>query len=520
MRTAGWQLLGAGLLGGMAAMPAQAQNALKDAPKLRGSHGFVRVSLLDTLDTLELEARGERYPLTAQAALGGTEYGAWLPPGDYRVVQLRRRDKSPFAPVHVEAGQLIDLGGLSQVAMDGLFNQPLHLEHPELDAQALKTAELLGLDPQKRSVWRTDELAQAWRGSSRDFGLIGKLIDDALKQSETRPLGERLRQATLPAEALALARKAASPQHEKPGLDKDGTLYFGARFGQIKLRTADGRWRSLDTGSLQTMTAVSIDGERLLAGGRQGLLRGSVDAGKTWSTLAQLPGDESIVDISARQERWWIVSAVLTPHVVDTQGQVTLTRRVKLYSAPLDQPERLSLVREFKRDADMDYWIGDASLAQWQGEHLLINLQDRVERLHVPTSTWSKLNLPHDANLFHISGDRMMTALNAVGFFSTLSVSSDAGATWRKMPKPPGAQFRSISFDSPNSGLTQRWNYSTGTEFYRYVADAKDWVQEKVDPATCLRMLHDAAGTARYCVSFEGAVLALVDGRWKLEELP
>ncbi len=77
-----------------------------------------------------------------------------------------------------------------------------------------------------------------------------------------------------------------------------------------------------------------------------------------------------------------------------------------------------------------------------------------------------------------------------------------------------------MNFDSAVAGLATRWNtgvVSSTPEFARYDPTTDRWQKTHEAPAGCVRVLRDAAGIQRYCLTSGGSILNFVGGKWVVE---
>jgi len=95
------------------------------------------------------------------------------------------------------------------------------------------------------------------------------------------PISKQLREARTLETLTPLAKLAVAPQTEEAGIDEAQNLYYGAEFGQIRVRNVDGAWGSIDTGTLDEITAVGAKSTRLVAGTLRGALFASADSGQS-----------------------------------------------------------------------------------------------------------------------------------------------------------------------------------------------------------------------------------------------
>jgi hypothetical protein len=493
--------------------------------ELRGTHGFVHATLGDrTFVRLRSLAAGNTYDLVSQPEHGPRAYGLWVPEGQYTIDGLLDRSGGPYVPFTVTRGRITDLGGIVRLEIGNYEYVRLPIRHPDLVA-ALQPA-TAALRPHLTSAepieWRpTVPPAAEQQGTpSTGLGLIADLLNDYVRHVNKPPLNQQLKETKSIEEFFRVVAGTVPPLTDEQAADSEGRLYYGAELGQVRVRARNGEWTSLDTGTLQRVTAVEVSGRKIVAGTVRGEIRTS-DDGKTWRRHFSFAADEAVVDIDRVGDRWIVLTAKLLASnlVTGPAGtQVQAVDLLKVYSATGDDLAGMAPLRDLVlpdktfRALDMR---GQSSGGAW-----FINVGADMLRLDVATMQWSTSSPGHRVSSFNISPKTgLLAAYRQQGAFSKLSLTSDQGRTWREVDTPPYTIY-DVYFESPEKGLATRWAsgaFSATIEFMVYDPAADKWQKTHEAPAGCVRLLRNADNVQRWCVTSGNSVLNYVDGKWVAE---
>jgi hypothetical protein len=333
------------------------------------------------------------------------------------------------------------------------------------------------------------------------------------------PLSQQLKGLKTTDEFFRRATAALPPMTDEPGTDAEGKLYYGAELGQIRVRAPKGEWTNIDTGTLQTISAVEVTGRRIVAGTVRGAIRVS-DDGRTWRAVAALSPEESVVDIDRVGGRWIVLTARLTAAgPAPAAALVQSVDLIKVYSTTQENLTGLALLREIPLP-DKRFVIRGMGLRGQHGDGIYyVAAGSELLKLDLANMQWSSASPGHRVDGHHISPKGLLTVYRQQGAFSKLQVSSDKGATWREADTPPYV-FYDVYFDAPGNGQATRWStgaFSATIEFMRYDAVANRWEKTHDAPPGCVRVLRDADNTQRFCVTSGNSVLNYVDGKWTVE---
>lgn len=490
--------------------------AAQSLQKTEDTHGLIvaatPVSWESVLQNITLRSRttGAEYILKP-AGIGLKQYSRWIPAGQYDIKEMAAPRSGPLSPITVEAGRATDLGGLRWFNLGGYKQTLLPFVHPELANAAAQEIQrhndrLVSLEALS---WRlpAPPLAQEQDGAYSDLGLIANLGLAYQRELEKTSVSKQLEGAATTEEFLELAKSGAIPVIDEPATDEAGTLYFGADFGQIRIRTPSGEWKAVDTGTTLPITAVFNDRSLLVAGTRDGQIRMQAEPSKPWVRVSKLESEEMVVDLDRTSNGQWMV---LTARIKTKEVRFLAFDKLNVYTASRQDFSDLVLLKSFDVDHPM--------LSQkfpFRGEardgFYYFNSGEAIERLELASGLWKSLKPNHAITHFRISGSSgLMTTFLSKGIFSKLSISEDEGATWRSVETPPYG-VNDILFLSPQEARANRWNPSMFTvklEFYQFDATKKDWSKTgEFDSNLCRQTLRDRDGNSQFCLSRAGSIL-------------
>lgn len=515
----------AAFLAGCAVTPEPAQFP----EQLRSTHGFVRATLPQgTARPEALKLRnvqgGSELALRAHPIHGPGSFGLWLPEGEYEVPQLLRADGQKYKSIRVERGRITDLGAVVNLQLGAYEFFTVAMDHPE--ARADLKAALGDLQPHLRGTeplaWSTPTLpkVQTITAPLTGLGLVADLLMQYQRHVNKPPLQKQLKDAKSVEEAYRLALTAVPPQTDEPGIDSAGTLYFGAELGQIRTRKRSGEWANVDTGTLHAITAVEVDGNRLLAGTSDGTIRVSDDGGAVWRRLVTVDATSAVVDIDRVGDRWIVITASTVP--LPMAPHVHNVKRWKVYGATTSTLADLKSLREAKSEDPVTVVWGMSVRGQpGDNSSYYLNGLTEVAKLNLATMQWTTLNPPQSGvSRLSVGRDgRTLSAFLGKGVFSKLNVSTDGGETWRPFDTPPYPGY-DVHFESPSDGHAARIStgaFSITFEFMKYDPVTGRWVKTHEAPAGCSRLLLDADNRQRFCVTSGGSVLDHAGNQWKVE---
>ena len=173
---------------------------------------------------------------------------------------------------------------------------------------------------------------------------------------------------------IPLAKLVVAPHIEEAGVDEAQNLYYGAEFGQVRVRHVDGAWGSIDTGTLDEITAVHAMGSHMVVGTLRGALLASGDSVQSWTPLRRLGGDEIVVDIDHVGARWLVLAA-------QSAGQPNpwmLAGRLRVYSAAQDDLSDLAPLKDFSIPKNMFGRVGgvpQSLVGRMASKYYIVNTQ-------------------------------------------------------------------------------------------------------------------------------------------------
>lgn len=466
---------------------------------------------------------GKEYSIEATGDTAGKTAGSWLPAGDYTLARWGAFEFKGYpSMIHIDSDRVTTLGSLVPVQAGGyqFFVVPAHSTDAQ---QALSDAmrQLPGFAPTQPPLqWKPEHPPEPFKVGARgtDLGLIADLLMDYNHYRNKPALREQLLATTSIADMLELARVASLPVMDFPYADADGSLHYGAEFGQIRVRQANGDWTAWDTGSLRSVTALTKRDATWFAGYEDGSIRSSADGGKTWQVVGRVPGNESVQDLVWTGTRWLVLS-VRHGVLSNVAGDFIGVSHASLLSTDSDSFANFTTQtsRDFELRMTMGQWVPRGQRA---GDNYYLNLIPDLMRVDLRTMALTKLDVPAETNGFAVNNDAsVVTAYLSKGIFSKLHISSDQGGHWTRYDMPPISTSR-IAFTDKGDGEALRNNahaFTSDLEQYRYREASRDWVMVNQYPKGCRRVINDEKGKPRFCLTDAGSIISRGAKDWRME---
>jgi hypothetical protein len=435
----------------------------------------------------------------------------------YEIREMVGSEKGKYTPIEVQVGRVTDLGGFSWASVGGRERVLLPLRHPDLAAQtASAVAPLKELVSGEPINWRptTPPPIHTVPVASTNLGLVADLLMIYSEEVNKPPLRTQLREARSLEAFTRLFIPASPPLLGEPGYGDDGALFIGSNYGQLRKRDRDGTWKPIDTGTISPITAISVNGNQLLAGTYDGLLLSSVDGGQTWTRLHRFDGEQVVLGIIRSGNQYVVHTGTVVAHPSVKRTDVASMRVYLNGSASQGQPKLLRQIDFPERISG--YLLFSLNSIQ-AGKYYFLNTYGSIERLDLSTLTWTKMPLMHEVSYLRLSSNgQMLTAFKAQGIFSKLSVSMDLGEHWASMEKP-SYQVNDIHMESPTAGSATRWDtgaFSSSLEWNEYDPASDSWKKTwSAPPSTCSRTIRDSSGRQLICVSYGGSIFRVGSGK-------
>lgn len=471
-----------------------------------GTHGYVFsdcTALLPPECSLIVKnlKDGQEYAGIALQDGSANGLGVWVPAGRYHLVM--HGDPEAF---DVQPGQMVGVGTLVAVSLGGYQSMSVPVINADFERHAREVQR--AMSPHIKSIaWVNRTPAKPLPVSTERYpqgnvGLVILLLSYYESEVNKPPKNERLSEAKSTAELFEIAKQVAVPLTDRPAIDQQGALYFGGALGQIRKRAPDGRWSSIDTGTLRNLSAVYVNGSTLVAGTDAGALQLSQDGGKTWTTAATVPTRTSVVGIHRIASRWFVAASYRNILVHDP------TRwDASLYVADKADLSDLRLVKTVP---------GAMSSGGEVTPHgYYFHASPQLYLVDPASLNFTSLNVPTEISHFSANAD-VIGALKAMGVFSKLYVSKDRGKTWLQKDYPPYA-VQAMHFNNDGTAIATRWSASAFTaalHTHRYDPATDKWDNVDEAPYTCKRILWDRDATPRYCVDSGGSILRREGQAW------
>lgn len=447
-------------------------------------------------------------------------YGAWLPAGEYRFAEWEYDEWGEGTRFEVKPGRITDLGSLLVVDIGGYALQviPAPAMTPLENSAARAAKQFAGLivDPQPLA-WTppTTPLPVIQRESPYgDGGLLGS-FENQKWWDRNRPDNVASLHDKTSNDALLRQLKTVAPPADIGRIAPDGTAYFPADYGVVRVRKSDGTWSSLDTGTLERISVVAVRDATLLAGTITGRVLYSGDGGATWVQSARMDEREMITDISRVGDRWFLAGT----HWVDADEGAPggKTDAIRIYAATREDASDATLLREMPFGNKIPaFWVGRA---QGNGDAYFVNMPDGLQRFDAKTQQWTRAAVPERVSSFRIDDTgRVVTAFMMGGFSGRAFVSHDGGLTWKKRARP-FLGYSDAMFDADDTGTAFRIEFGPKTErweMHAYNAAEDEWGRVNFLPTRC-RPIRTGAGVPAMCVTTGYDVYALREGKWQVE---
>lgn len=481
-------------------------------------------------------AGGGDVPVTIQSLSTGKDYvlgtaaddprgqGAWVPSGTYKVKKWFDHVLEEYPALSIEAGRLTDMGSLLPVNIGDYQTLVLPFHAPQSDGMATALVELLPvLKTAKPIRWAPGAPPLPFGRPAPDInmGLTGALLIGYARSVNKPSLNQALESAKSVEEALALAKEAQPPFSRTPSRDVNGNLYFGASLGQIRVRSVNGVWGHLDTGTLDDITAVECAGQTLLAGTSGGLILQSRDGGTSWHRLAALERGLVVEDVRHVATSWIVVGSHKEKVFDSASGLDKLkSESLKVYVAKSADLADLAVVNELPVTKAGQLFANWEPHAQSWGNYYFLSVFPDLQRLDVTTLTWKSISPPSTVSGFEISPKSgVIAAYKASGLTSKLYVSINAGDSWESRPAPPLTIY-DVLFSSPDIGWAVRREsrpVAVRLELLKYDSSQARWLSVTEAPMGCVQALPDIENVHHLCLTSGGSILRFNAPSWTVE---
>ncbi|HEX5057434.1 MAG TPA: hypothetical protein VFX02_13185 [Gammaproteobacteria bacterium] len=462
--------------------------------------------------------RGKKLELIERNDPNVISFGRWLPEGEYKISEWNGYEFGDYPSFSVKAGHLTDLGSLILFLIGGYEIVVLPVRHPETAGDVL-----LALNEYKQFLVSPDPIE--WKPQappkpiklqmqSTGLGIIADLISRHEREVNKPSINKQLREAASIQDFFQLACAATPPLSDEPAVDSQSNLYYGADYGQIRMRKLTAEWSAIDTGTLGMVTAVEVDGESLMAGFDDGVIRSSANGGKTWKQLISLTPGEPVVDIDRVNDGWLVTTMKVGPG----PGVMLKVEEINVYLAGKSDLSDLSAVKKIAIKSP--YLVASLSVrAQAFKNFYYISIPPDLLRLDVSSMEWKTVNTK-EVSGFRISPQSgTIAAYLAKGMFSKLYVSTDLGENWDEYKTPPYT-IQDIYFEDKDKGRAVRMRadaFSGTNELLEYDSVKKDWRKTDEAPTGCPRVLWGVDNTPKFCVTSGGSILRHEKPQWAVE---
>ncbi|MCD4506406.1 hypothetical protein LQR30_20255 [Chromobacterium piscinae] len=487
--------------------------------KLNSTHGYVfspkvQSSLLE-LGEVKIRSKNDGEIYTLQQNDSKFEgYGLWVPSGKYELVDMfdRALENNSHAPIEVSAGSFTEIGGLIwiNVGHDKRVLLPIH--HSELEPQ-VKKAKLIQ-DPylldHTIKVWKPNSVADPVYipHESANHGIIIDLMLDYGRKIGLSNLNQQLINIKDPDEFFAAAKRTLPPITHSAVSGSDGAQYFGAELGQIRVRNTNGLWSSFDTGTLDNITAISIDHQIVVAATSKGAILKKND--NNWNVVAKIPGSPEVINVVHTSAGWLILAGDFSS---SSYSAFPIVKALSIFRAN-DNFSNLVQIKKISMDGEREIF---RPAAFYVNDKYYVNGFNKLHVLDVKTGIWNLVDPGHEiTSLTHDKNSSIFTAYKMQGIFSKLSISTDYGVSWSPM-NTPGMTVQDIIFTSPSHAITVGLDMgllSASFEVSKYEPlEKKSELISKSSPGICKKIVTNEEMNLFFCISDDGSILQFGDKR-------
>jgi hypothetical protein len=438
---------------------------------------------------------GRNAIVTAGIPHNPTTYAGWLDPGTYRFLRFSSTSSTGLITTYggieleplqlptfkVAAGELVDLGTWLQ--------------------QGVGTRVLLALlsDPQAFGQGRHhEELAEAAA---------------AFPDPATRWVGAEVWIQGPPAGEVLEASKRATEQLKPPQFDEEGNAYFASSLGQVLRRTPQGAWRNLDTGSIEALSSIYVDGSNIYASTEYNRLLSSSDGGATWKS-ADVPAAETVTAIGRLPNGDFVVATEATQ-----KNPTQLLRGPDLLALPSTPWITLDVGRTSRFEARSTAIAGPIGgrLIVWTAPRSL-NFYD------IATDRWTSMRAKAPLAELYVNGDLVYSSgpLASQGLVEGLRlndgmISADGGKTWLRtgLSLHNGVGFR----DRKNGIAVRVGSFARATTIETTKDGGTTWERLETDiPGFCIAAQYLPPTDELVCMSWSGHIQSTRTGEdWRTE---
>lgn len=192
--------------------------------------------------------------------------------------------------------------------------------------------------------------------------------------------------------------------------------------------------------------------------------------------------------------------------------------RMRVYTGQRGDLGDLAVSRQFTlTPKDQAGWLG-ARGQLVEGRYYVL-AGTALQRLDLASRQWTTITPGARIGSHRIDPDSgVITALWSQGAFSKVYVSSDRGASWTQIGRPPYI-IHDVQMDSTKDGWASRWNMGAfgGTwETYRFASAKDDWDKSGEAPFNC-KLMRIAKTVPVLCITNDASIVGLHGGKWEAE---
>ena len=521
---------------GCASAP-QPQNPTLLAP----THGYALIAYSRIAGNLQVTSVKDKKKFNFRSAGEPGAQGLWLPEGSYKLTSIQhgagKTKLEGFPLLEIKRGQITDMGSLTyfsigegksiwlpkRFAINNEYAERIKSKY----SQSLLSDEVLKWEPTEIPV------AKEFSRSSSGLGLIvdwGLMYGDSLTEA---PISKALKDVRTIDEFFQVGVQTLPPYATYPAVDAEGNYFYGSELGQVKRRSKEGKWSTIDTKHFYNISAVIYDNNTLYAVAQNNEVLVSKDKGESWESFLTFTAPEIIHDLDIVDNKIYILAGQkpVVPVVENVEeenaakdSQKTKKNNkqqdryaVKVYSTTFEE-RRLRLESEFVIEGLRN---GFPKAEVFQNNYYIGQAPNFLYRLDLNSKEIKQLGIPEEKTSFSVSPvDGTISLFFAKGMFSTLHISTDSGENWKTLDEP-SYHISNVHFRTPEEGFAYRIESNAFDVTHiaqKYDANKNKWKDYAVAPQSCKYLVPDENRISLFCVTFGDDILFFDGNEWKPEQ--
>ena len=481
---------------------------------LSTTHGYAIIHFPRTAGNLIVRSQNQKeYSFGYKS--GVNSYGLWLPPGKYQLEVISYRDRSNklegFPDFEIKQSQLTNLGSLVDVNIGKdkiiwlpkifTFNEDLVQDTLQTNNAYFKNKDVIEWSPTEIP------LPSKLKRRNSGLGLVVDWIMMGIDKSNESALRKKLIKAKSIDDLYEIFLKLTPPlNYQKPAVDDKFNLYYGGELGQIKKRSINGSWVTINTNNTKPITAVAWHKNVLLAGNVAGKILMSKNSGKTWEQFILLSKNEIVFDLDIINNTLYIVTGK-----PDFENKLNIKGLLaNIYITDIDKMGVPKLIKS------VEYSNIKPRAESYGNWYIFGNGPDYLVKMDIESGLWYSIKTPANYNSFHVSAHNgIITLFSTNGGSSNVYISTDYGISWEKRKAPP-YQINDVYFNDFKNGIAYTVSFS-GNYIFEYNENKNKWARLVKVADECKYLMSDFIYDSISCFTNNGEILILSNKKWELE---